>query len=310
MKEILSGIKSKTDYIMQNPGAVFGSLYLYVLIIGLAIGIYYVNNLENISRQTVPVVLEDTTAVVSDLELKNAVEVPPIILADVKNPSAELLSEGEKLYKTNCASCHGENGVGGGAASAGLNPAPRNFTSKDNWKNGTKLSQIYTTLQEGLPPSAMISYNFLLPKERFAIAHYIRKNFIPSPDNDSDADLQALDATYNLSAGLKLAAQIPVAKAERLLISENENQVKKVNDAVVALNKLSGEAGYDVFNSVVKNKNVALSFLSKNGNWKQNENGFVDLVINNVNQNGFSAKVFSLSDNEWNTLYNFMIKLI
>ncbi|MCK7524830.1 MAG: hypothetical protein MZV64_48100 [Ignavibacteriales bacterium] len=64
----------------------------------------------------------------------------------------------------------------------GLNPAPRNFTSKDNWKNGTKLSNIYTTLQEGLPPSAMAAYDYLLPKEKFALGHYIRTNFIPTPD--------------------------------------------------------------------------------------------------------------------------------
>jgi mono/diheme cytochrome c family protein len=309
MKEILSGIKSKTEYITQNPGAVFGSLYLYVLVIGIAIGIYYVNNLENISRQTVPVVLPDTT-VVTDLTIKNAVEVPPIILADVKNPSAELISEGEKLYKKNCAACHGESGVGGGIASAGLNPAPRNFTSKDNWKNGTKLSQIYTTLQEGLPPSAMISYNYLLPKERFAIAHYIRKNFIPLPNNDSDADLQALDATYNLSSGLKLAAQIPVAKAEMIILYENENQLNKIKTIVSSINNFSNEDGYNIFNSVVKNKNIAVSFLIKNENWKQNKNIFINLVTNNVNQNGFNGKVFNLNNSDWDSLYILMLKLI
>ena len=182
MKEILDGIKSKTEQATKNPGAKFGALYIYVLVIILAIGIYYVNNLENISRQSVPPVLKDTT-VVTDLVLKNAQTIPPIDIKTVSQSTPELLTEGEKIYKTNCSSCHGENGAGGGPDSMGLNPAPRNFTSKDNWKNGTTLSSIYTTLMTGLPPSAMIAYDFLLPRERFAVAHYIRTSFIPTADN-------------------------------------------------------------------------------------------------------------------------------
>jgi len=169
MKEILDGIKSKTEQATKNPGSKFGALYIYVLVVGFAIGIYYVNNLENISRQNVPPVLKDTT-VVTDLAVKNAQTIPPIDIKTVSQSTPELLTDGEKIYKTNCSSCHGENGAGGGPGSMGLNPAPRNFTSKDNWKNGTKLSNIYTTLQEGLPPSAMIAYDFLLPHERFAVA--------------------------------------------------------------------------------------------------------------------------------------------
>jgi len=36
-----------------------------------------------------------------------------------------LLEEGAKLYKTYCASCHGEQGRGDGPASAGLTPGRR-----------------------------------------------------------------------------------------------------------------------------------------------------------------------------------------
>ncbi len=309
MKDILKGIKNKTEQATKNPGAKFGALYIYVLIVGLAIGIYYVKNLENISRQKVPAVLVDTT-VVADLAVKNAMNVPPINLMDVKNSTSELLAEGEKLFKTNCASCHGENGAGGGPASAGLNPAPRNFTSKDNWKNGTKLSNIYQTLQEGLAPSAMASYNYLLPIQKFSLAHYIRTNFIPAPDKDSDADLQALDATYNLSAGLTLAAQIPVKSASFLVISENQTANNKIDSSLSSLNKYQTENGFEVFSKVVKNNKIALSFLSKNSGWKQNENEFVNLVVNNVNQNGFNGSIFNLRNEEWNSLYSLMLKLI
>ncbi|MBK7629636.1 MAG: cytochrome c [Ignavibacteriales bacterium] len=309
MKDYISGIKNKIAGVTQNPGAVFGMLYPYIIVVGIIIGIYYVQNLENISRQSVPPVLSDTT-IVSDLQVKNAMDVPPINIMDVKNSTPELLAEGEKLYKTNCASCHGENGVGGGTASMGLNPAPRNFTSKDNWKNGTKLSNIYTTLQEGLPPSAMIAYEFLLPQQKFALAHFIRTSFIPNPAADSDGDLQALDATYNLSVGLQLPAQIPVKSASFLTIEENKSVNNRIDTVLSTINKYKTENGYSVFTKVVKNKKIAISFLTNNTGWKQNENNFVSVVINNVNQNGFNGFVFNLKNDEWNSLYSFMLKLI
>jgi len=309
MKEILDGIKSKTEQAIKNHGAKFGALYLYILVIRLTIGIYYVNNLEIISRQNVPPVLSDTT-VVADLVVKNAVNVAPINIIDVKNSTTEILTEGEKLYKANCSSCHGENGAGGGPASMGLNPAPRNLTSKDNWKNGTKLSQIYTTLQEGLLPSSMAAYDYLLPTEKFALGHFIRTNFIPSPDSDTDSDLQALDATYNLSAGLTLAAQIPVQSASFLVISENRKKNNLIDSTISSLKEYQSENGFNVFSKVVKNQKVALSFLAYNSGWKQSENQFINLVVNNVNQNGFNGSVFNLKNEEWSSLYSLMLKMI
>lgn len=309
MKEIIDGIKSKIKQQLKNPGAVFGILYPYILVVGIIIGIYYVKNLDNIARENVPPVIADTTVVV-DLPEKKAVVVPPINIFDYKTPSQELLNEGAKLFKANCASCHGENGTGGGPAAVGLNPAPRNFTSKDNWINGTKLSQIYTTLQEGIPQSAMVSYDYLLPEEKIALAQYIRTSFIPDPDQDSDSDLRNLDATYNLSAGQKIPAQIPVAKAMSLMINENEKNLEKVNDALKNLNINSSSNDAKLFNKVVNNPKIAFSFLLKNIGWKTNIASFTNLIINNVNQNGFNGEVFNLTSNDWSSLYNFMLKMI
>ena len=309
MKEIISGIKNKTQLHFKNPGAIFGLLYPYVLVIVIALGMYYVKNLDNISRENVPPVLKDST-VVTDLAIKNAVVVPPVNVIELKNSTPELLAEGEKLFKANCTSCHRENGTGGGPAAMGLNPAPRNFTSKDNWKNGTKISQIYTTLQEGLPPSAMASYDYLLPKERFALAHYIRKTFIPNPDQDSDADLQALDATYNLSAGQEIPAQIPVAKASAIILMENKKEEDRIQSDLSNINSFSNEPGFSIFNKVLTNSKTVFSFLTKNSEWKNNLNGFINLVVNNVNQNGFNGSVFNLKNEEWTSLYNFLLKVI
>ncbi len=45
----------------------------------------------------------------------------------LRNPlpaDAATISEGESLYRTHCAACHGEGGAGDGPAAAGLSPTP------------------------------------------------------------------------------------------------------------------------------------------------------------------------------------------
>ncbi|WP_337865859.1 cytochrome c [Ignavibacterium sp.] len=307
MKEFFEQIKDKIEEIKNSPGTIFGLIFPYFLVIGFLIGLYFISKLEFLTRAKVPPVLKDTTAVVTDIPIREAKIVPPVNLSEIKNATPQLLSEGEQLYKSNCASCHGETGAGGGPASAGLNPAPRNFTSLDGWKNGAKLSQIYTTLQEGIPGSSMISYDYLLPEQKFALAHYIRKNFIQNPPQDSQSDLEALDATYNLSAGQQLAAQIPVALAINIVMNEYETDLARVENA---LKKIVNSNYNGFFSNVTSDKRVALMFLVRNFNSINNEQTFKKIVINNVNQNGFNGRVFNLSDQQWSELYKFLSSVI
>lgn len=306
MKEFFEQIKEKVEEIKNSPGTIFGLVFPYFLIVGILIGLYFVSKIEFLSRQKVPPVLRDTV-VVADLQMREAKTVPPVNLSEIKNATPQLLSEGETLYKSNCASCHGETGAGGGPASAGLNPAPRNFTSPDGWKNGPKLSQIYTTLQEGIPGSAMVSYDYLLPEQKFALAHYIRTNFVPNPPEDSQSDLDALDATYNLSAGQQIPAQIPVAIAKTVIFRENEQYLAKVE---AALTKIESSANKNLFSKVTNNGKVALMFLVKNFSNIESEQNFKKIVINNVNQNGFNGNIFSLSEQEWTELYKLITSVI
>lgn len=306
MKEFFEQIREKVEEIKNSPGTIFGLVFPYFLIVGILIGLYFISKLEFLSRQKVPPTLRDTV-VVADLQMREAKVVPPVKLSEIKNATPQLLSEGETLYKSNCASCHGETGAGGGPASAGLNPAPRNFTSPDGWKNGAKLSQIYTTLQEGIPGSAMVSYDYLLPEQKFALAHYIRTNFVPNPPEDSQSDLDALDATYNLSAGQELPAQIPVAMAKTVIYQENEQYLDKVE---VALNKIESTPNKNFFSRVTNNGKLALMFLVKNFNNINSEQYFKKIVLDNVNQNGFNGNVFNLSEQEWSELYKLITSVI
>lgn len=306
MKEFFEQIKEKVEEIKNSPGTIFGLVFPYFLVIGLIIGLYFVSNLEFISRQKVQQVLLDTVKV-QDLTTQESRLIPPVDLNQIKTASAELLAEGENLYKINCASCHGETGTGGGPASVGMNPAPRNFTSKDGWKNGTKLSGIYTTLKEGITGSAMISYDFLKPQEKFSVAHYIRKNFIPEPDNDTDDDLKSLDALYNLSAGTFVPAQIPVSAAEQIKLSEfnKENQVY-----AQIFNKFIENPNKGNVESYLLNKKAALMLLIKDSNWKQSPSNLKNLAVKNLENNIFSPKIAVADEKELSQLHLNLLSIV
>lgn len=58
------------------------------------------------------------------------------------------LSEGQSIYKANCAACHGQLGEGG------VGP---NFTDK-NWIHGGGIKNVFKTIKYGVPEKGMISW--------------------------------------------------------------------------------------------------------------------------------------------------------
>ncbi len=308
MKDFINMVKERLEEIKNNPGALFGLLYPYLLVIIIIVGLYYVSNLEFIARQKVPPYVSQAV-VETDLPVQQARTVPPIKISDYAKPNTDLLTEGEKLYKANCSSCHGENGAGGGPAAMGLNPAPKNFTDNQNWKNGSTLSGIYTTLEEGIAGGAMAAYDYLLPVEKISLAHFIRENFVTDKPMDSESDLQALDLTYNLSAGQQLPAQIPVASATAILLKENLFITNKVNTAFQKI-VTDNSAGALVFRTVSYSISKSLSFLVKNNGWKKSERNFVEFVTMSINHSGFKPSVLRLGNDEWSFMYSYLNSIL
>jgi mono/diheme cytochrome c family protein len=145
--------------------------------------------------------------------------IPPIDPKTVMTPNPALMARGQALYAQTCATCHGPEGKGDGAAGKGLSPRPRNFTENVAWKNGTRIENIYKTLDEGIKGSSMVSYNYLTKKDRMALAHVVQS--LGAFDHGA-SDPKAAAALEKLfaSAGEVIPNRIPVARAVDVLCRE------------------------------------------------------------------------------------------
>jgi len=92
-------------------------------------------------------------------------------LASVKAPwlpNAEVATAGQKIFKQNCAACHGEKGdlIGG-------IPNARNLV-EGKWKSGGGMVELFKVLQNGVPGTQMVSFKQTLkPQERWAVVNWI-----------------------------------------------------------------------------------------------------------------------------------------
>ena len=85
---------------------------------------------------------------------------------------------GQKVYKENCAVCHGENGNGARWTQTTLNPSPRNFTDPAVWDSLTR-ERMITSVTHGRPGTAMMPFNTRLSDEEIkAVVAYIRASFM------------------------------------------------------------------------------------------------------------------------------------
>ena len=84
------------------------------------------------------------------------------------------LQAGKEAFEMSCASCHGIEGAGDGAAAAALNPKPRNYKAPaSEWKNGNTLEGVTKTLKQGIKGSSMVSYSHLGDETLGQIAKYV-----------------------------------------------------------------------------------------------------------------------------------------
>lgn len=100
----------------------------------------------------------------------------PQSAVDVKNPVASntaSIRNGNTLYQSYCAACHGKNGKGDGPAATSLHPKPADHTSPvvQAESDGT----LFYKITEGHANTAMPPFKAVLQADqRWAIINYIR----------------------------------------------------------------------------------------------------------------------------------------
>lgn len=107
--------------------------------------------------------------------------------------NADFAIYGAKVYKNNCAICHGSEGKGDGAAGATLVPPPRNFV-EGKWKIGGSSIALYTSIEKGLDGTSMASFKHLPKVDRWALVQYIR-SITQNKEADDAAKLSAFGQT-------------------------------------------------------------------------------------------------------------------
>lgn len=76
------------------------------------------------------------------------------------------------LYASQCASCHGAEGKGDGAAAAGMEPAPANFHDADRMAQRSVYG-LYNTISLGVEGTPMAAYSQLSEENRWVLAFYV-----------------------------------------------------------------------------------------------------------------------------------------
>jgi|YelNatPaOPRAMG01_1025707.scaffolds.fasta_scaffold00906_21 mono/diheme cytochrome c family protein len=298
------------DKLKEKPIKLLAIIFPYILIIGIAIGMYYLAKINLIERKTILPALPDSLATSpTDLPLIMPSNQTKADVFALSKPSDSLIAKGKSLFMNNCVSCHGADGKGDGVAAAALNPKPRNFTSNQGWINGPKISEIFKTLSQGIKGSAMVAFDSFSPEDKFALAQFIRSNFVPNPPQDSQDELLDLQKTYNLAEGGHNPGQIPIEDAMVLVYQDGLTKREHILQLLNRISQDSDNYGAKIFKNVTDNKIKALTALGSTDEWKNNEQVFVDIIVNELNDAGFNYKVHRLSNNDWDSFYDYMKKL-
>lgn len=288
--------------LLKNPIRLFGWVYVYFFVILLILGIFFGYKLIPMSFNSQTVGITDSTTIKREIPESKGGIIPAVNLELAKTPSEEMISKGKELYDANCQSCHGATGLGDGPAGIALNPKPRNFHNAEGWTNGNSIEGMYKTLQEGIISKGMAAYEYLSPLDRFSIIHYIR-TFSEFP-LITDAQINNLNSTYNLSAGIVKPNNIPISKASYKVIEENNitnEYVQKMkeaifNDSISEGAKILKDYSYSI-------ENVIISYL---GLQDKSFNNFSNVIKIAPLSYGYKPSILQLSSEELKKLYDFI----
>ncbi|MCF8412699.1 MAG: cytochrome c [Melioribacteraceae bacterium] len=295
--------ESELDFksLLKDPLRLFGWSYIYIFVIIVALGVYYVKSINAVtSNATNPRITPISSK--TEVPMAKGGLLPAVNFNVVSQPNPEMLEKGKELYTQNCASCHGDNGLGNGVAGATLNPAPRNFVNPVKWTNGNKFSDMYKTLQEGILTNGMAAYEYIPVADRFAIIHYVR-TFGEYPEL-TDSELSDLDLIYNLTQETLKPNTIPVDLAIEKLTTEEMNEIQNISSA---LNTIAADQSLGA--QLLKANSWSLTKVLYTFN-KSGSNDFAsyfNLVQAGAIDFGYRGSVLLLNEEEMKTMFDYLL---
>lgn len=216
--------------------------------------------------------------------------IPPIDPRTVMSSTPELLSRGQSIFRQTCATCHGSSGHGDGPGGKGLNPPPRAFTSPNGWKNGTRMEDIFKTLDEGVKGTSMASYSYLSKRDRMALVHYVQ-SLGPFDHGQSDPGARAALERLFSSVGETIPNKIPVKMAVDALVKEY--QPRRLSDKC----ELQGH-----FGDLLRDSGRAMRTLAELVSTTSTDADVAQRVSNEAPYNGFEVDVDFIARERWSQL--------
>ena len=107
-----------------------------------------------------------------------------------------------------------------------------------------------------------------------------------------------------------MPAQIPVSSAAKIIVNENDSLSQNISRILSTIADNISDPAVQLFDKITDNKFRALVSLERSSDWKQNEQLFINTIVNNVNFNGFNRQVFNLSGNDWDLLHSYLKSVI
>jgi mono/diheme cytochrome c family protein len=222
--------------------------------------------------------------------------IPPLDPKSVMTPNPELMARGKALYAQTCATCHGAEGRGDGAGGKGLTPVPRNFGAGAGWKNGTRLEDIYRTLEEGIKGSSMVSYNYLSKRDRMALSHVVQSL---GSFQHTASDPKAITALEQLfaSAGEVIPSRIPVGQAVERLLAET-----------LPVPPLRSLAESPILQEAILDSHRAAQTLASIPGWRTSDQVLAKGILPELKTNGFAPAVATYSPARWKELHASLLR--
>jgi mono/diheme cytochrome c family protein len=227
--------------------------------------------------------------------------IPPVDPKTLLEPSADLISQGKKIFENNCTQCHGATGHGDGPAAGTMNPIPRNFSSADGWKIGFDATGIFKTLTQGISGTSMASFDYLSKKDRMALVHYVQSlgNFSHQTNNPQAME----DLNKELAAaGETIPNKIPVSMAMAKLREEYKAP------RPITVSRKDQSPGSEVLRRVLRDSFRAAQCLKQSQSWQESNQALAASILPDIPENGFSVNTAELSPAEWQALYAELLK--